>query len=97
MWLWEIFLKNRKILTPIIKDKKVTYSNSSLKLWKESCHWINTCGKLKERSCGKGSKIYHRSFAKTSKVAFTIANGSVYSNASQYSGAINACKKFASP
>ena len=51
----------------------------------------------KERSCGKGSKIYHKSFAKTGKVVFTIANGSVYSNASQYSGAIKACKKCASP
>ena len=53
-------------LSPIIKDKKVTYSNSSLKLCKER------------------------------KGVFTIANASVYSNASQYSGAIRACKKFAS-
>ena len=31
-----MFPKNRKIrLSPIIKDKKVTYSNSSLKLRKE--------------------------------------------------------------
>ena len=36
MWLREIFPKNRKMrLSPIIKDKKVTYSKPSLKLWKE--------------------------------------------------------------
>ena len=36
MWLREIFSKNKKLrLSLIIKVKKVTYSNSSLKLCKE--------------------------------------------------------------
>ena len=43
-------------------------------------------------SCGKDSRRYHKSFIKASKDFFTIANASVYSNASQYSGAIKACK-----
>ena len=42
-------------LFPIIKDKKVTYSNSSLKLWKERKYatelvpvksYKNSCGKV---------------------------------------------------
>ena len=55
---------------------------------------INTCEKLKERSyisCGKDSKRYYESFASTG--VFTIANSSACSSASQYSGAIKACKK----
>ena len=46
-------------------------------------------------SCGKDSRRYHKSFAKASKGVFRIANFSVYSNVSQYSGANKACKKFA--
>ena len=56
---------------------------------------------LEERfctSCVKDSKRYCKSLTKASKGVFTIANASVYSNASQYRafGAIIACKKFAS-
>ena len=43
-----------------------------------------------------GIKRYHKSFAKASEDVFSIANTSIYSNASQYYGAIKACKKFAS-
>ena len=50
------------------------------------------CGK-----CGKYSKRYHKSFSKASNEAFTIANISVCSNASQYSGAMKVSKKFDSP
>ena len=35
--------------------------------------------------CGKDSKRYNKSFAKARKGVFTIANVSIYSNASQYS------------
>ena len=41
MWLRKIFRKKRKITHPIIKDKKVTYSNSSRKLLTETKHAIN--------------------------------------------------------
>ena len=41
-------------------------------------------------SCGQNSRRYQKSFAKASEGVFTIANASVYSNASQYSGAIKA-------
>ena len=47
-------------------------------------------------SCGKDSKRY-KSIPKATKGAFTIANASLYSNASQSSKAIKVCKKFASP
>ena len=82
---WEKFcLQIGKWFTPIIKGKKVTYSNSSLKLWKERiCHWNNTCEKWWEKfciSCGKNSKRYHKSFTAASKDAFMIANTSIYSN-----------------
>ena len=82
---WERFyLKIRKWFTPIITGRKVTYSNSSLKLWKERiCHWNNTCEKWWEKSCiscGKNSERYHKSFTEASKGAFAIANTSIYSN-----------------
>ena len=35
-WDWgDFFPKIGKLLTPVIKDKKLTYSNSSLELWKK--------------------------------------------------------------
>ena len=83
-------------LSPIIKDKKVTYSNSSPKLRKERKYPTELIPvKSYKNPCGKDSRRYHKSFAKAFKGVFTIANVSVYSNASQYSGAIRACKKFA--
>ena len=85
MRLKEIFPKNRKIkLSPIIKDKKVTYSNLSLKLWKERKYATELIPvKSYKNSCSKDSTRYHKSFAKDTKGVFTIANVSVYSNASQ--------------
>ena len=67
--------------SPIIKDKKVTYSNSS----------------LKERKCATELipvKSYKKGLIFL--VVKTVANASAYSNASQCSGATKACKKFAS-
>ena len=46
MWLREVLLKIGKWLTPTIKDKKVTNSNTSIKLWKERKYWINTSKKF---------------------------------------------------
>ena len=49
--------------------------------------------------CGKGTKRYHKLLSKANQGAFTWAfkdNTSHYSNASQYSGAIDACKNIAS-
>ena len=94
------FPKVGKWLTPTIKEKKVTYSNTSLKIWKERKYAIELIPvkKILERSCifcGKDSKRYHKSFIKASKVVFTMANASIYSNVSKYSRAIKACKKFA--
>ena len=84
MWLREIFPKNRKMrLSSIIKDKKVTYSNSSLKLWKERY----ATDLIPVKSYNKGLIFL---------VVKTVANASAYSNNSQYSGAMKACKKFAS-
>ena len=65
------------------------------------CYWINSCGKLKERSYisyGKDSKRYHKSLAKASKGVFTIVTPQCISMlpSKEYSGAIKACKKFAS-
>ena len=39
-WEWVTFFHEIKWLTLLLKDKKVTYSNSSLKLWIEEklCH-----------------------------------------------------------
>ena len=85
MWLRGIFPKNRKMsLSPIIKDKKVTHSNSSLKLWKERRYATEL---LPVKSYKKGLIFL---------VVKTVANASAYSNASQYSRAIKACMKFAS-
>ena len=59
---------------------------------------MNTCEKLKERSsipCDKGSKDNYKPITKASKSVFTIANASIYSNTSKYSGAVKACKKCA--
>ena len=68
-------------LSPIIKDKKVTCSNSSFELSKERKYATELIPvKSYQNSCGR----YHKSFAKASKGVFTIANASVYPNASQY-------------
>ena len=76
-------------LSPIIKDKRLTYSNSSFQLYATELIPV----KSYQNSCGR----YHKSCAKASNTGvFTIANASVYSKASQYSGAIRACKKFVS-
>ena len=69
---------------------------------RQICHWINTCEKLWERSrvsCGKDNvkDITNHLIAKASKGVFTKVDGSIYSNATQYSGAIKAYKKFATP
>ena len=94
-------------LTPKIKDKKVTYSNSSLKLWKEGKYLIElipvenykkglvffvvkTLKDITNHSL-KLAKVFSRQ-----SVPFN-ANTLLYSNDSQYSGAIKTCKKFASP
>ena len=70
--------------SPIIKYKKVTYSNSSLKLRKERKYATEL---IPVKSYKKGLIFL---------VVKTVVNASAYSNASQYSGAIKACKKFAS-
>ena len=89
-----------KWFTPIVKDKKVTYSNLALKLWKERKYPIEL---IPVKSYKKGlifpvvktMKDLTNHWLKASKGVFTIANASVYSNASQYRvfGAIKACKK----
>ena len=89
-------------MTPsTIKDKTVTYSNSFFKQWnKKVHHWINTREKLRKRSCisrDKDSKRYHELFTKTRRGVFIIANASIYSNASLYSGVIKVVKNFPSP
>ena len=71
-------------LSPIIKDKKVTYSNSSLKLGKERKYFTKL---IPVKSYKKGLIFF---------VVKTVVDASAYSNASQYSGAIKGCKKFAS-
>ena len=50
-------------------------------------------------SSGEGSKRYHKSFPKACNGGFfTIANGSICSNGSQYSvSATKGCKKFTCP
>ena len=68
--------------SPIIKDKKVTYSNSSLKLRKERKYATEL---IPVKSYKKGLIFL---------VVKTVANASAY--ASQYSRVIKACKKFAS-
>ena len=90
MWMRKNFPKNKK-MTP--SCKKVTYSNSSLKLWRVKIgHWINTCEKKGLISWGKDRKRNHKPFAKASQSVFIIANASVYSNASHedLQGAIKA-------
>ena len=71
-------------LSPIIKDKKVTYSNSSLKLWKKRKYATELIP----------VKSYNKDLIFL--VVKTVANASENSNAFQYSGAIKACKKFTS-
>ena len=71
-------------LSPIIKDKKVTYSNSSLKHEKREKYATEL---IPVKSYKKGLIFL---------VVKTVADASAYSNVSQYSGAIKACKKFAS-
>ena len=72
MWLRKIFRKKRKITHPIIKDKKVTYSNSSRKLLTETKHAINLIPVKSYKQglvffCDKDGKRYRKSFAKASK------------------------------
>ena len=100
MW-GKFFPKTGKWLTPIIKDKKLTYSNSSLKLWEEKKYTIEL---IPVKSYKKillylvANKVkYNRSFAKAGKGVFTTGNASIYSNASYYSGANKALKKLDSP
>lgn len=96
-----IIPKIGKWLTSTIKDKTVIYSYSFFKQWnKKIHHWINTHEKLRKTSCiscDKGSKRYHELFTKTRRGVFIIANASIYSNASFYSGVIKVVKNFPSP
>ena len=69
-------------LSPIIKDKKVTYSSSSLKVQKERKYATEL---IPVKSYKKGLIFL---------VVKTVANASAY--ASQYSRAIKTCTKFAS-
>ena len=75
----EIFLKIGKWLTPIIKDKQVTYSNSSLKQWKErkyGTEWIpvKSYNKgLKFLEVDKDSKRYHKWLANRKGVFYSNA------------------------
>ena len=76
-WDWgKFFPKIGKWLTLTIKDKKVTYSKSSLKLWIERKHateLIPNSEKLQDKysiSCCKDTKRYHKSFPKASKGVF---------------------------
>ena len=108
MWLREVFRIIGKWLTPTVKDKKVTYFNSSLNPLQPSVaflYLLKTSGGITvtlgctglnygkreyaiklipEKSYKKGlvfrvtdSKTYHKSFAKTSKGLFEIANDSI--------------------
>ena len=97
----EFFPKIGKRLIPTIKVKELTYSNSSLKLRKERKYAIKIIPVKSNQKglvffCDTDSKRYNKSFPKASKGVFAIANGSLYSNVSQYSRTIKACKKYTS-
>ena len=102
----KFFPKIGKWLYPTIKDKKVTYSNVSLKLWKETGNNIEL---IPVKSWNKGLvflvtktlKDIKNHSLKLAKMfsQYSIpfkANALLYSNDSHYSGAIKDCKKFAS-
>ena len=81
---------------PTIKGKKATYSNSFLKLRKRE--YVTEL--ILVKSYEKGLvfhvlKAHHKSFAKVSKGASTLANPSMFYNTSEYSGVIKARKKIA--
>ena len=105
MFEGNFFLKIGQWLTPTIKGKKVTYSNSSLKLWKERKYAIEL---ITVKNYNNGlvflmAKTLTNISNHSLKLAIVFskwpipfeANTSLYSNASQYSGDIKACKKFA--
>ena len=80
-------VKIGKWLTPIIKDKKVPYSNLSLKLWRETEYVFE---KIPVKSYKKGlifplvkTVKFTNHWLKLAKGVFTIANASVYSNVFQ--------------
>ena len=81
----KFFSKIGKWLTPIIKNKKVTYSKSTLKLWKKRNYAVKLIlvESYKESLIILVAKtVNHKSFVKASKRFFTKANASVYSDAS---------------
>ena len=101
------FSRNGKWPTPTIKDKKVTYSNSSFKLWTERIYAIELILVKSYKKClifvmGKTLKnITNHHYLKLVNVfsQFPIAfkvNVLSYSNCSQYSGVIKTFKKFTS-
>ena len=91
MSLRESFPQNRKITYPIIKDKKVTYSNLSHLNYEEREHVFEKIPLKSYKKClsyiffGKDSKI-HKSLTKASKRCFHNSQCSFYSNVFQYSG-----------
>ena len=93
----KIFSKIGK-LTTTNKDKKVTYYNSSLKLWLERKYTIEL---MLMKNWRKGLVFLVAKRIKAKNGVFTIVNGNsqyfeVNGN-SQYFGAIKVCKKFFSP
>ena len=101
------FSRNGKWPTPTIKDKKVTYSNSSFKLWTEKIYAIELILVKSYKKClifvmGKTLRnITNHHYLKLVNVfsQFPIAFKVIvlsYSNCSQYSGVIKTFKKFTS-
>ena len=107
MRLREIFPENRKMTHPTIKDKKVTYYNTSIKLWKRIKYTIELISvknykKGLEFLMAKTLKDVANDFLKLAKVFSRRpvpfkANALFYPNASQYPATINACKKICLP
>ena len=104
MSLRESFPQNRKITYPIIKDKKVTYSNLSHLNYEEREHVFEKIPLKSYKKClsyisfGKDSKI-HKSLTKASKRCFhnsqCLSLIQCFPVKSILAGAIKACKKFA--
>ena len=79
----EIFPKIGKWLTPIIKDKQITYSISWLKQWKErkyGTEWIlvKSCNNDLEFLEVKTVKGITNNLLKLGKVFFTVANACLF-------------------
>ena len=79
----ETFPRIGKWITPIIKDKQVTYSNLSLKQWKErkyGTEWIPAKSYNKDLKFleVKTVKDVTNHLLKLEKVSFTVANACLF-------------------